>query len=96
MGIVEKIDIPNNNNTVKLNPDVYQKNLILPSQSIINFDLTPLKFTDISNENDAAESERAPSYVENLIDFNKDDDMMMTQHATLTTSNEKASNSIWY
>ena len=93
MDIVEKVDIPKD---IKSNSDIYQNNFILPSQSIINFDLTPLKFTDTSNEDNSIESERVPSFVENSIDFNKDDDMMMTHHATLTSSNEKASNSIWY
>ncbi|EPB89964.1 hypothetical protein HMPREF1544_03213 [Mucor circinelloides 1006PhL] len=91
MDVIEKVDIPNDNNgIVKLNKDIYQNCFILPSQSIINYDLTPLKFNDSSyTEKD---SKKVPSFVTNSIDYNNEnDDMMMANHAT----SNPTSTSIW-
>ncbi|KAL9545343.1 hypothetical protein MBANPS3_007192 [Mucor bainieri] len=91
MDIIETVDIPNDDNgAVKLTTDMYQDSFILPSQSIINYDLTPLKFDDIRpTEKD---SEKVPPFVANLIDFNNEnDDIMMANHAT----SNPTSNSIW-
>lgn len=92
MEIIEKVDIPSeHHDAVKLNKDMYQNNFILPSQSIINYDLTPLKFNDISSAE--KDSEKVPPFVTNLIDFNNEnDDIMMANHAT----SNPTSNSIWY
>lgn len=92
MDIIEKVDIPNDNNgIVKLNKDIYQDSFILPSQSIINYDLTPLKFND--NSYTEKDSKKVPPFVTNSIDYNNEnDDMMMANHAT----SNPTSNSIWY
>lgn len=92
MDIIEKVDIPNDNHdAVKLTTGMYQDSFILPSQSIINYDLTPLKFDDISSTE--KDSEKVPPFVANLIDFsNENDDIMIASHAT----SNPTSNSIWY
>ncbi|KAK4512572.1 uncharacterized protein ATC70_003275 [Mucor velutinosus] len=91
MDIIEKVDIPSDNkDAVKLTAGMYQDSFILPSQSIINYDLTPLKFNDISSTE--KDSEKVPPFVANLIDFsNENDDIMVANHAT----SNSASNSIW-
>ncbi|KAI8640769.1 hypothetical protein BD408DRAFT_419217 [Parasitella parasitica] len=93
MDIVEKVDIPND--AGKVDTGIFLNSFVLPSQSIINHDLTPLKFNDIGDSTDLAKSEKVPLFVANLIDFHNDDDRVMTNHATLSSSTHAPSNPIW-